>query len=1200
MSDHQHTLRGSSQVAPQDQAVRKEVLNTGQSFAVSAPAGSGKTGLLTQRVLALLGTCEQPENVLAITFTKKAAAEMKQRILSALQATQHKIAKNEPPPEDDYARTTWELACKVLKRDQEKNWQLLSLPNRLNITTIDSFCRQLSQQTPLTNELGNTPDVLDNAEVSYAYQLAARDTLASIESDENIRPDLIRLIKHFNNQLNTLEELFIRLLQRRDQWLSLLYATKDQRDFLESTLQTVINEHLEKTAEAILPYTGEIIALADFAATNCLKENIDSPINACAGIVELPLTDTSAIEQWLGLSELLTTKSGELRKKVDKRIGFPATDKTRSDEDNALNKQQKSRITDLLTELKSEEKLIELLNGIRTLPSPVYEDSQWELLDSLTRVLLVLVAKLNITFIGLGKTDFINITLAALRALGDEEKPTNLALILDYRIQHILVDEFQDTSSPQLELLKKLTAGWQPDDGRTLFLVGDAMQSCYGFRDANVGIFLNVREHGLGDIAIKPVNLTVNFRSDSTIVNWCNQVFSTVLPNESEVNTGAVKYQQAVAFNNTNNKGDSTISSYLFLSDEKITTRIDEASKVAHIIKDAQKQNSAQSIAVLVRKRSQVKLISDALQAQDIDYRATDINRLNTDMDIIDLRSLTRALLFPNDRLAWFSILRAPWCGIDMNDLYYVGQYNIQYKHASLLTTLTQLVESEQTSLSKSYEDQSATITLSNDGFIILQRFLKTITDAMAKHGRNNLREWVEGTWLQLGGGALLKKLEDYSKITTYFDLLEKYQQGYALPHWATFDAAIDNLFEKNIINSKADVPPVEIMTIHKSKGLEFDTVIIPGLDQSSASDKQDLIAWQEWLDEDQQSRLLISPVHPAGSEKENRDSIHDYIRLQQRQKQSLESNRLFYVGCTRAIHNLHLLAHATLPKNKESNNKGIEKEKQQDEAVALTFKANTLLDKLWPSIEESTTIITIDTEANDTSLNNALSHPAIISRLSADWALPEYPTTDLLSSYRLQHHAESLNTDNRAKPDALLQRYARYFGTVLHKALQDISESNYRQWNQDRINQQRNFWQIQLEEIGTPESLALDHSHQIVNIIKRILASETGQWILDNRHQDSACELSLWKEAYNKEMKEYIIDRTFIDISTNTRWIIDYKSSTPTEEQSLDEFITQQESQYRDQLVAYKQLFTQREETVKCALYFPILDTLHILNIDI
>jgi ATP-dependent exoDNAse (exonuclease V) beta subunit len=1194
-----------TQPIPQDHDVRKEVLDTHQSFAVSAPAGSGKTGLLTQRVLALLGQCEQPENILAITFTKKAAAEMKHRILTALQNTQLNIEQGNAPPADDYGKTTWDLAAKVLERNKEKNWQLFSLPNRLNITTIDSFCRQLSQQTPLTNELGATPDVLDNAEIHFAYQLAARETLACLELDENIKPDLIRLIKHFNNQLGTLEELFIRLLQRRDQWLSLIFKTGQQRKYLEATLQAVISDHLEKTTEAILPYSGEILELADFAANNCLQENIKSPVNACIGITELPETDYSNISTWLGLSELITTKSsGDIRKSVNKNIGFPAADKkNRSDEDNARNKQKKQRITDLLKELKDENKLINLMNDIRNLPSPNYESSQWDLLDSLTRVLLILVAKLDITFINLGKTDFINITLAALRALGDEDAPTNLALILDYRIQHILVDEFQDTSSPQLDLLKKLTAGWQPDDGRTLFLVGDAMQSCYSFRDANVGIFLNVRQHGLGDIALKPVNLSVNFRSQSAIVNWCNKVFSDVFPTQDEINQGAVKYQQAIAYNTSNEESsidtmNNAIRGYLFVSEDKINHRTHEANKIVELIKHAQLENAKQKIAILVRKRSQVNEISRALSEHNIVYHATDINRLNTDMSIIDLRSLTRALLYPNDRLAWFSILRAPWCGLDMYDLYYIGQYNIQHKHATLLTTLTDLITTQLKILTKEYEGDTASISLSSEGLTILNRFVKIISQVMAKQGRCNLTEWVEGAWLQLGGGALLKDLNEHPKITTFFALLEKYQQGYSLAHWPTFDAAISNLYAKSSINKNSNIPPIEIMTIHKSKGLEFDTVIIPGLDLNSAKDKQELIVWQEWLDKDQQSRVLISPVHAVGNEKDNRDSVYDYIRNHKKQMQALESDRLFYVGCTRAIRHLYLLAQQTLPNNKT--------EDQIDLLTSVTsvIKSNTLLGKIWPDLKDSANIINIDNK-DDKNLEsallkdsqNSLSSSGVIARLTPDWNNPEYPVSDLLEDYRLNHYAESLASDNRARPDALLQRYARYFGNVLHSALQEITETDYTQWSLQRINEQRLFWQLRLEKMGTPNTLALEKSHQICKIVEKILKSDRGQWILDNRHKHSACELSLWTESSNDEIKEYIIDRTFIDNKTNMRWIIDYKSSQPNTNQTLDNFISEQENLYKKQLMAYKKLFDALENPINCALYFPLVDAFHVIS---
>src|SRR5690606_390298 len=133
-------------------------------------------------------------------------------------------------------------------------------------------------------------------------------------------------------------------------------------------------------------------------------------------------------------------------------------------------------------------------------------------------------------------------SLAALRALGGEGEPTDLALRLDYRIRHILVDEFQDTSSMQFHLIEKLVAGWEPGDGRTLFIVGDGMQSCYGFRNANVGLFLRARDQGIGPVRLQALKLRVNFRSDSSVVNWVNAVFSAAFPPVDDIARGGVCY----------------------------------------------------------------------------------------------------------------------------------------------------------------------------------------------------------------------------------------------------------------------------------------------------------------------------------------------------------------------------------------------------------------------------------------------------------------------------------------------------------------------------------------------------------------------------------------------------------------------------------------------------------------------------------
>ncbi len=105
------------------------------------------------------------------------------------------------------------------------------------------------------------------------------------------------------------------------------------------------------------------------------------------------------------------------------------------------------------------------------------------------------------------------------------DAPEDLALALGQRIRHILVDEFQDTSYTQFELLEKLTAGWEPGDGRTLFLVGDPMQSIYRFRQADVSLFLKARLEGIGAIRLEPLTLSVNFRSRPEIVEWVNRTF---------------------------------------------------------------------------------------------------------------------------------------------------------------------------------------------------------------------------------------------------------------------------------------------------------------------------------------------------------------------------------------------------------------------------------------------------------------------------------------------------------------------------------------------------------------------------------------------------------------------------------------------------------------------------------------------------
>ena len=132
---------------PSDLEIRNQSLNPRQSFIVEAPAGSGKTELLIQRYLKLLGGVSQPEEILAMTFTRKAAGEMKGRIIEALN-----LAQDVFPPKKEPDKTTWNLAQIALERNKKFGWRLLENPARLRVVTIDSFCLFLTKRTPLLSK----------------------------------------------------------------------------------------------------------------------------------------------------------------------------------------------------------------------------------------------------------------------------------------------------------------------------------------------------------------------------------------------------------------------------------------------------------------------------------------------------------------------------------------------------------------------------------------------------------------------------------------------------------------------------------------------------------------------------------------------------------------------------------------------------------------------------------------------------------------------------------------------------------------------------------------------------------------------------------------------------------------------------------------------------------------------------------------
>jgi len=1153
---------------PLDYQARQAALDPARSFAVSAPAGSGKTGLLTQRLLKLLSLCENPEEVLAITFTKKAAGEMQDRVLQALWA-----AKEQPQPDNTHDQLTWALAKTVLEQDQFHHWNLLQCPQRLRIQTIDSLCASISRQLPIASGFGSQPKPGTDAEP--AYRKAVHYLFSELESESPVRADLTRLLEHLDNNIQGLENLLIQLLAKRDQWLGVIFQAQHEnaRNYLESVLHEIIVTHLVAAQNVLQLHSSELALISDWAATNLLEAGHTSLITKLHGITGLPDADLNDLERWIALAELLLTGDGNFRKAPNKAQGFPAA---KEHKDSTLYKNRFSEMVGAITEIRPDAPTI--IHELRLLPPYLYEDNQWSLLDSLTRLLPRLAAILDIVFAEQGETDFTAVSQAALKALGDEESPTDIALQLDYRIQHILVDEFQDTSTTQLQLLERLTAGWQPSDGRTLFIVGDGMQSCYSFRNANVGIFLEARAQGIHNFPLKKLDLTVNFRSQSGVVNWVNQQFQKAFPIEDDISRGAVSYSPSNAFKPELN-GDAVeihLSSFTTdksadekdneedesTSDNKYLAELREADAVANLIKRIREQNPNDSIALLARGRNHLQHIFPAMSRLGLSWQATEIDSLAQRMAIIDLTSLTRALLNPADRIAWLAILRAPWCGLHLKDLHAIvnsdlGEMNPKERARDFPLIWQQLL---------GFENITA---LSVQGKKILERLIKVIQPALVQRQRKPLRQWIEGIWLALGGPATLLNAQDINDVPNFFSLLEQHQHAGNIKDWRSFERAVHKLYALPHPNADAKL---QVMTMHKSKGLEFDHVIIPNLHKLPPNDGQQLLLWRERLSHNGERQLLLGPLAPVGGEK---DKLYAYMKKESALQLEYEAIRLFYVGCTRAIKKLYLFA--SLAKTEEGEWKNPPKK--------------SLLSSIWESVKNNANEVSntsILYAQNDSGFERAGLQQLV--RLTPTWQAPLLEDNQLLKIYRGK---EVDDEENIPVIETRSAKLARHTGTLIHRALQNLVG-----FPGDEISgwtgKQLAFWRIQLRQQGWHEE-EIDHSiKKILLAVNNTLNDRHGKWLLDNTHTQSACELVIVHQQGNKidlKLRDNIIDRSFV--VDGARWIIDYKSSEPSAGQSVDDFLIQEMTAYKAQLARYKSCFEALgENIIKTALYFPLLNS--------
>lgn len=1114
---------------PADLPQRQRALDPSGSFICEAPAGSGKTELLTQRVLTLLARVDKPEAVLAITFTRKAAAEMRARILGAL------AAGRGPQPAEPHAQQTWALAQAVLKVDAERSWQLLTNPNRLQIRTFDSLCAMLTQALPLQSSLGT--GVITSEDAQTLYQAAVAELLATLEGEMPWADSLAQLLGHLDNRYNRLEELFCKMLGSRDIWLPLLYEARNEADpqalraRLEFHLQHALRDKITRLCE-LLPAQLQptLCQLADFAAANLARDNSTSPVIALQQLTQLPGAEEEDLPLWQGIVCLLLTQKGEWRKSLDKRGGFPPGE---GKDEKAAYKKKKEQMQELIGELQSVPDLLEALQAVDRWPAPHYQDNQWQVLKALTDVLPVLVAHLQLVFRARGEVDFGEISTRARQALGDEQAPTELALRLDHSIQHILVDEFQDTSFSQVDLLQKLTAGWQPGDGRTLFCVGDAMQSIYKFRNANVGLFLHCKEHGLGGLPLEPLQLTANFRSQAGVVEWINRIFQRAFPARHNISSGAVAYSPAEPFRPE--LPGPAVQSHFYQNGH---TAEFAGQLVCQLIQQARAEDPDGTIALLVRNRNHAADIVPALKAAGLAFRAVDMEALAEQPVVMDLMSLTRALLFPADRIHWLAVLRAPWCGLTLADLEIVANQG---------PAETPVIRQLQTALATQIRQEELFATeraLSADGRIRLLRITPVLQTALAERQRKPLRQWVEGTWLALGGPACLQNASELSDAERFLQLLEQLNSTSELPTLDQLQTGLAKLFAAP--DPQAD-ERLQIMTMHKSKGLEFDVVILPGLHRSPRSQDPELLLWQERLSLDGQEEWLLAPIGATGQDK---DPIYQHLEYEQKKRTQLEACRLLYVACTRARKQLHLLAQVKI--------------KGEDVKEFCPPVENSLLSPIWPSV---------NTTANFYPAPEVVEQPADapveinsrpLQRLTRSWQMPELPKVELLQPFIANYQFNNRNLGQTEHVNTQANTTARLLGTFTHQVMQLIGQQGLAVWRIKNLDDVVPFWRGRLLSLGV-NSPELDEAVlRLRDCVERTLRHPKFEWLLSGE-----CRFELPLSVVVDGVVEHrVLD--VLRVEGKKAWVVDYKTSVPMEGESVGEFLEREVESYRKVMEGY------------------------------
>ena len=834
-----------------DARARRLAVDPLRNVALEASAGTGKTRVLVDRYVRLLEAGVAPRNILAITFTRKAAAEMRQRVMATLRQRQR---------EGGIAPARWR--------------EIRDAFGDIAISTIDAFCLSLLHEFPL--EAGVDPgfDLADETETPRFIEASLDSALAISRGVSLDDPDVALLFTELGEP--RLRKALAALLDRRLVARDALNRFARGRDLgadmacarLQGALRAAISSIAGSDRGSVRAFT---LSGPDVAGFGLLALEIE----------EMFASDSLPPARLRGLldrlSALVLTQKGEPRKRL---LHAKAQFRTAADYE-----RHKTIVFGLGPHVQA------AADGFR-------KDLNLVLARGVRRAFAIAEDEYRRTLDKHGVLDFPDLLERTLRLLGQMEEFSRSRYRLESRYEHVLVDEFQDTSRAQWRLVRELVRAWASGEGLshgpippTIFIVGDRKQAIYGFRDAEVSV-LDAAARFID--ALRPdaparAAITRSYRSVRELLVFVNDVCAAVEKAESRAD--AFRYTETDAFpvlEEAPREADA-IGLVTAGSDREqaeavaaeITRLIDERAIVRDRQTGLRRPVGPGDIGVLFRTRESHKLFEAALAARGVPfYVYKGLGFFDAD-EVKDVLALVGYLADPYSDLRAAAFLRSRIVRISDEGLKHLAPRLAESLTGPRPELADRLAPDDRERLDLARASVPAWIDLADQvpPAELIDRVLSDCAYAMEISGpgfrqaRENLKK-VRGLIrrIQNRGYATLGRLDDY---------------------FAGLAAGGD---ESNAIIDAAGA--VNLMTVHAAKGLEFPVVFIVNIGKGSGGTRDDVrvapAPFQDDSDED-------------GAEPQVAVSGHESAADRDEEKDVEETKRLLYVAMTRARDRLYL-----------------------------------------------------------------------------------------------------------------------------------------------------------------------------------------------------------------------------------------------------------------------------------------------------